>query len=306
MANEAEQSGVVFDIQHFSVHDGPGIRTNVFLKGCPIRCRWCSNPESQSPAPQVTYEERLCIGCGECAVRCPHGAARLEEGGARIDLVRCGECVGHDCLRGCYARALKLVGERMTAAEAIARALRDRGFYKDGGGVTFTGGEPFAQPAFLLELLTEAKKHGLNTAIETCLCAEWDAVGPCVPLIDVFLCDVKHVDAAKLREYTGADWGLVRDNLSRLASEGAHIVARVPVVGGFNDSEPEIAAIARFVASLGVTEMHLLPYHALGKAKYAKLDRVYSLDGVSPPDRETMSRLLEAVRAAGLKGMLNG
>lgn len=299
--------GVVFDIQHFSVHDGPGIRTNVFLKGCPIRCRWCSNPESQQFRPQMTFEERLCIGCGECARRCPRGAVKVAAGGgAAVDLAVCVGCSGHECLAGCYARALKLAGEMMSVGRVMEEVLKDREFYGAAGGATFTGGEPFSQPEFLRALLSAAKDGGVTTAVETCLCVDWECIRPCTDLIDTFLCDIKHVDAEKLRKHTGAEWLLIESNLGRLSAAGRNLVARVPVVEGFNATVEEIAAIASFVSSLGVAEMHLLPYHAFGKAKYAKLNQHYLMEETAPPGRELMADLKASAEGFSLKVVFNG
>ncbi len=299
-------TGIVFDIQHFSVHDGPGIRTNVFLKGCPIRCRWCCNPESQRFEPQMTFECKLCIGCGECARRCPHNAVTAGEGKAIVDLHKCADCTDHPCVGGCYARALKIAGKEMTVDEVLAEVLRDSGFYRDRGGVTFTGGEPFSQPAFLAALVSAAKQAGLTTAVETCLCVPWGNIEPSLAHIDTFLCDIKHVDAEKLRAFTGAEWERIRDNLSRLVENGKTVVARVPVIGGFNATQEEISAIASFAVRMGIREMHLLPYHGLGKPKYDKLERAYPMPDTSPPGRELMAELGAAAQQSGITIQYNG
>lgn len=306
MNRNSDVEGIVFDIQHFSVHDGPGIRTNIFLKGCPLRCRWCSNPESQHSAPQITFEERLCIGCGECARRCRRGATTSANGKASVDLSRCAACGAYPCLAGCYAKALKVAGRRMTVGQVITEALKDRDFYGERGGVTFTGGEPFSQPVFLAALAEAAKENGLSTAVESCLCVPWDAIAASMDRIDFFLCDMKHVDADKLYANTGADWTVIRANLSRLAEAGRVVIGRVPVIPGFNDTDAEVRAIASHAASLGIREIHLLPYHALGAAKYAKLHFSYPMAGAVVPDREKMARLRAVAEECGLTVSING
>lgn len=307
MNGNRQGAGIVFDIQRFSVHDGPGIRTNVFLKGCPLRCRWCSNPESQGFLPQMTFEERLCIGCGECGRLCPHGAASGGGNGtAEINLSRCSACPDHPCLARCHARALKIAGRRMTVEQVMEETLRDRHFYGDSGGVTFTGGEPFAQPEFLAGLAAAARGFGLSTAVESCLCVPWNHIAASMENIDFFLCDMKHAGDDKLAAFTGADGTVIRANLRRLVETGRAVVARIPVIPGFNDTEEEMEMIVSHAASLGIREIHLLPYHALGATKYARLRLPYPMVGCVVPGREVMARLREVAEKGGLSVSIGG
>ena len=254
--------GRIFDIQKFSTHDGPGIRTIVFLKGCILRCRWCCNPESQSFRIQ-----------------------RMKEAGRE-----------------------RVVGYDTTVGEVIDKVLQDRSYYRRShGGLTLSGGEAFCQEEFTYALLKEAKANGIDTAIETTACLPWNMIERQLPYLDHVLMDIKHVNSEKHEQFTSMRNELILDNAKKIAERHRDLIIRVPTIPGFNDTEEEIRAIARFAASLpGVREIHLLPYHRLGYDKYVGMDRTYGMGDVPPPTKEQMERLRRVAEAEGLRAILGG
>jgi pyruvate formate lyase activating enzyme len=265
-------SGVVFNIQRCSLHDGPGIRTTVFLKGCPLRCFWCQNPESQAGGPEVLLDRRKCTLCGACHRACPNGAVRLEGGKPvfhRGDCRGCGRCVP-----ACPNEARTISGKEMTVEEVLQEVLKDLKFYKkSGGGVTLSGGEPLAQPHFARELFRRCKREGLHTTLDTCGCAPWSSIKRVLEYVDLVLFDIKHPNAAKHAEATGRDNRLILENAKRIAKLKPMRV-RVPLIPGFNDSAETVGEIVRFAeAELGGPAIDLLPYNRLGEIKYDFLDK---------------------------------
>ncbi len=285
--------GRVFDVQRFSLHDGPGIRTTVFLKGCPARCLWCHNPESQSFAPEVLVVETRCVSCGTCKAVCPHGAPPPGSGLCTA----CGACV-----ETCPAGARRLAGRETTAAGVVAEVLRDRVFYEEsGGGVTFSGGEPLAQSEFLAALLEGCRAAGIHTAVDTCGFAPRERLLALVPLVDLFLFDVKLVDDARHRDLTGLPAAPILENLRALATVHGGVWIRVPVVPGHTDAEDDVAATASLVAGLpGVRQVSLLRYHRTGAAKARRLGREYPLDALAPPSPARLDALAALFREHGL------
>jgi pyruvate formate lyase activating enzyme len=292
-------TGRVFNVQRYSLHDGPGIRTTVFLKGCPARCLWCHNPESQAFGPEVIRVETRCASCGTCETVCPHEAPPPGSGLCTA----CGACV-----ESCPAGARELVGRETTADEVMAEVLRDRLFFQgSGGGVTFSGGEPLAQPAFLRALLALARGHGLHTAVDTCGFAPLQDLLDLVPLVDLFLFDVKLVDDDRHRELTGLPTGPILENLRALAEAHPAIWIRVPIVPGHTDDEADVAAIAALVDGLpGVEQVSLLPFHATGGAKARRLGRAAPLEALSPPPSQRMEALAGLFRERGLAVHIGG
>lgn len=264
--------GVVFDIQRYSIHDGPGIRTNVFLKGCPLKCYWCQNPESQSRQPEVLFDRSKCTRCGACVAVCAVHAVALSEDGAVIDRALCNGC--GECVRACPNDARKAVGRLMTVDEVMHHVLRDVKFYENsGGGITLSGGEPTFQPDFALALLKRSKEMGLHTAIETCGYAPWATMERLVEFVDLFLFDIKHLMPERHEEGTGRNNDLILSNARRIAAIKPMMI-RVPLIPGFNDAVEEIRATARFCrAELGSVDLELLAYNKLGESKYQRLDR---------------------------------
>ncbi len=292
--------GVVFDIKRFAIHDGPGIRTTVFLKGCPLTCACCHNPESQAPGAEVILRPGRCLRCGACLPECPTGAATLGPGGPVVDPARCLRC--GDCAEACPAGARERIGRVMTAEAVVAEIARDEPFFAEsGGGATFSGGEPLQQPDFLAGLLRLCREAGIHTALDTCGHAPWETVARVLPWTDLVLYDLKHPDDAAHRAFTGVSNATILANLRRLAASGPPVVVRVPVVPGFNDDDATARALAALLAELETRPpVELLPYHQLGADKYARLGREAPLPDTPPPNRARLAAFAGALRGRGL------
>jgi pyruvate formate lyase activating enzyme len=292
--------GTVFDIQRFSVHDGPGIRTTVFLKGCTLRCFWCQNPEGISPKPEIMFYPDRCIYCGNCLLTCPTGAHVVKEDSHVFLREKCNVC--GECVQTCYAGALVLVGREMTVDEVMEEVLRDKVFYEtSGGGVTLSGGDPVVQCAFSRALLGKCKDVGLHTAIETAANNHWRSLALLLPVTDSVMMDIKHVDQEKHESATGVSNGKILENAVRLSKTGKPLIIRVPIIPGFNDSIGEIEAIAKFVREFpNLQYLELLPFHRLGEGKYSALGLKYRASHLVTPTRDKMRELAEASRKQGI------
>jgi pyruvate formate lyase activating enzyme len=266
---------MIFNIQRFSTHDGKGIRTVIFYKGCPLRCLWCSNPEGISYGYSLMYDKRICKGFGEC-IRAEGRAIRKVSGGILIDRAR----ISHpETLKDiCPSRALTVAGEEKSVAELLQEIEKDRPFYRDGGGVTLSGGEPLSHSDEVIPLLRELQKRKIPVDIETSLHVPWEKIEASLGLVDTFLADLKHIDNIKFRMYTGGNARLVTDNLEKLVTRGARIILRIPVIPGFNHTEREMFRMIDYAALLGIREIHFLPYHTLGMEKYKMLGQRYHFD----------------------------
>lgn len=274
-------TGLIFDIQRFSIHDGPGIRTTVFLKGCPVSCLWCHNPESRSAAPQIAFYKSKCIGCGRCASACPHGA--ILETVTRLDRSLCRVCGA--CAEKCPTEALQLVGRRVTVDEVVDAVMRDEPFYRtSGGGVTLSGGEPLHQTEFCVELLRACREKGLHTCVDTTGYGTWEKLAALAELTNLFLYDIKAVDMGKHERLCGVGNQVILENARKLVDSGAAVIFRAPLVPGLNDSPEDLRALAEFVLSLpGDQRLELMPYHSIGAGKYEALGMEYALPDLEPP-----------------------
>lgn len=271
--------GIVLNIQKYSVHDGPGIRTNIFLKGCPLRCRWCCNPESQAAEPELGYNIEKCLGCGSCASACAHGALALSQSG--VELAR-DLCVldRQSCVTACRAQALTAYGRARTVDGVLGEVEQDGMFYsRSRGGLTLTGGEPLAQPQFTLALLREAKRRRIHRAMETSGVASEAVILKSAAQLDYLLMDIKSMDDIRHREFTGVPNAGILSNLGKVRAvfPKLPIHIRTPVIPGFNDNEADIRRIAEFAASLGALRYELLAYHYMGRQKYKFIGRTYPM-----------------------------
>jgi pyruvate formate lyase activating enzyme len=271
--------GTVFDIQHYCVNDGPGIRTMIFFKGCPLRCLWCQNPESISPAPQVAFHRERCIACEECRKVCPRSAIDLPRE-HRIDWSRCDNC--GLCAGVCTAEALEMIGKKMTVLEVVSEVKKDNAFYqRSGGGVTISGGEPTLQYEFLIELLKELKRDDYHVVLETCGFLKWERLELLAQMVDMFYLDVKGVDPALHKEQTGVENRIILSNARRLVEGGSRVVFRIPLIPGMNEGSEQIASLDRFLSEARATEIHLLPYHRFGEDKLSRIDTCQQPLGIS-------------------------
>jgi len=297
---------MIFNLQRYSLHDGPGIRTTVFLKGCPLRCRWCHNPESQDPRRELLLYPERCIGCGACLAHCPHGAVREVEKRLLTDRSRCRAC--GSCVPSCAAGARALTGREVTPDTVLAEIEKDLVFYDtSGGGVTFSGGEPLAQPHFLEEMLTRCRERGIHTAVDTCGFASRETIGAVARYTDLFLYDLKLMDEGRHREHTGVSNRPVLENLAFLADHHLRVIVRFPLVAGVNDDEANVHATGRFVASLPeIRRVSILPYHHTARAKYERLGRPYRPGTDGPPSDAVVMRTRAILEEYGLGVTIGG
>ena len=300
-----QEKGVVFDIQRFSVNDGPGIRTIVFLKGCPLSCLWCCNPESQRKEPDVMYDAKKCVGCGKCMKACVHGAI----GPGNTTWVDRSKCVGcGECVNVCPTGALTLKGEVMTVSEVIHVLRRDAHYFrKSGGGITLSGGEPLMQWKYARELLKACKAQGWDTAIETTGYGSEEAIEAVIPYLDLVLLDCKSTDPVVHKRVTGVSNELIQKNARKIVSMANKVIIRVPTIPTVNASEEEFHRIAEYAKSLGVDTVHVLPYHTLGQSKYEMLGKAYAMGyEIKSLPREEAAVYQQVVESHGLKCMVGG
>lgn len=303
----ADSIALVSNVQRYCVHDGPGIRTVVFFLGCPLRCRWCQNPEALERAPVLLFNEGICVGCGACVEACPERANVLgEDGKMDLDRSKCRTC--GDCVGSCHFKARQLSGKPWSVPALLEEIRKDRVvFANSGGGLTLSGGEPLMNPDFVSLLLRECSREGIHSAIETCGSLPWSHFAQVLPWVDLFLYDIKLMESASHERWTGSGNRLILENARRLASLGKRIIVRVPLIPGVNDEEGEFAAIARFAAEdLGLGELHILPFHQIGSSKYELVGRDYQLRELEEDNEKGIDRCRRIAEALGLRVSVGG
>lgn len=298
--------GHVFEIERFAIHDGPGIRTVVFMKGCPLSCLWCSNPESQELKPEITQNPSFCIGCGSCIKACPENAISSSDEGITRDITKCTNC--GKCAEACYSGALTLVGKTYTVEELVKEISVDEAFYfQSGGGVTFSGGEALMQGEFLYKAAKACRERRYHTCIETTGFASWNTISKAAPFINLFLYDFKHMDNEKHLEYTGQRNEQILENFIKLIKTGADIIARFPVIPGYNDDENNILQMISFLKkNYNKKRIDLLPYHNLGSTKYKSLGIPYELKDLVPPKEEYIENIAQIFINEGFSPRIGG
>ncbi len=297
----------VSEIQRFCVHDGPGIRTTVFFQGCPLRCKWCQNPETISPKPVVLYNRSLCAGCGSCLERCPYGAVRVGlDGTVTTDAEKCTRC--GECCKECWFTARKMSSRLYTVDELFAEVVKDESVFRhSGGGITISGGEPLLHEEFNLQLLRRCREAGFTTAVETASLVPKQTILNFVPLVDTFLCDLKLFTREKHMEWTGMPNEIILDNLRTVTDVHPNVVIRVPLIPGVNDTDEEFGAMMRFAASLRhINSVHLLPFHQLGAGKYELAGMDYCLWEMPEDNEERVQACRVIAERAGFRVSVGG
>ena len=292
---------LVLSITRMTVHNGPGLRTLILFKGCPLRCCWCSTPESQKTEPEIGVYPAKCIQCGLCVPACPVHAVSLVDGKPVIDRVLCTVC--GKCAEACNAQAIVVLGHRMTVAQIVTEVLKDELVFKySRGGVTISGGEPLFMPGFALKLLKALKEAGINTGVDTCGQIPWSGLEPVLPYVDFFLWDIKHMDPKQHKQLTGVSNELILSNARKVSDRHVPLYIRIPLIPGCNDSEANIRATAEFSKGLAsVVEVGIMPLHHLGKSRYESLDRPYPIEGLALIPEEQLQKTKELIESYGLK-----
>lgn len=299
----SELSAVIFDIQRFCLHDGPGIRTTVFFKGCPLRCKWCHNPESLTQIQQLSYRAHKCVFCGACAGVCVAGVHCFEHGAHSVGFAKCGQC--GNCVQVCCYGALELLGSRKTLTELIASVMIDKPYFEGGGGVTLSGGEPMMQPIFAVAFTQKLHKQGVHVAMETCGYAPESVFEEIEPYIDLFLFDYKATGEKKHAELTGVDNRRILSNLEMLNKAGKQIILRCPIIPELNDTEEHFRRIADISKQFAaITGVEILPYHNMGETKRLQIGTKASLLKISPATDSDKRSWLETLHKFGCTASL--
>lgn len=298
----------VIDIQRYSIHDGDGIRTSIFFKGCPLRCAWCHNPESQQKRPELLWNREKCTGCGWCETICPQKAIVMERGVPVLNREKCTGC--GNCVVECLESARSLSGESKTVRQLLEAGEKDQMFYEEsGGGVTLSGGEVMAVQPFeeIVELCRGFFEKGISVFIDTSGFASWERFDSILPYVTAFLYDIKAMDPETHQKWVGVDNKLILDNLRKLSAAGADIRLRLPLVSGINDSREQIEAVLKLLqGGIHVRKIHLLPYHDIGKNKYTRLGRDYDEAAMAPPTPEHLEELAKILRQTGVPVVIGG
>lgn len=291
---------LLFNIQRFCLHDGPGIRTVIFLKGCPLSCKWCSNPESQSFFPELIYKEITCIKCGVCVTKCPEKALLTRNDHLEINRDKCNLC--GICVENCCTKSMEISGQYLNLESILETIFKDRSYYDTShGGVTLSGGEALAQKKFCNSILTRLKQENIHTAVETCGYVDTQTIVDMIPLIDLFLFDIKHFNPTSHIQGTGKDNQMILDNLNLLVSSGASVTIRYPLIPGFNSDQKALCGVAELMKNLGLNEIDILPYHRLGSEKYKNLGRIYEMSQIVPPEQETLLDVKDYLLKKGIQ-----
>lgn len=301
-----ELTGKIFDIKRYAIHDGPGIRTTVFLKGCPLSCKWCHNPEGLQSAPKITYEFKRCIGCGECIEGCPEAAVSMTAAGIATDLHRCKGC--GVCADLCPACARELTEKIVTPGQLLEIIEKDAIFYDEsGGGATFSGGEPLLQADFLIEVLDECGRLEIHRAVDTSGYSDKATLGAVAQRTELFLFDLKLIDSKRHKQLTGVSSKTILDNLTFLHNLGADITIRIPLIPEVNDDRDNINQICDFLTALPkIRNVHILPYHNIQKNKYTRLGMPYESDDIVEPDSDRLALPLKQLKDRGFQASLGG
>ena len=299
--SNGEPKGLIFKIQRFSIQDGPGIRTTVFLKGCPLRCEWCSNPESQNNFPEILHRNQQCRGCGACVEACPQKAIQLKGSVSVIDRQRCDLCM--ECVTACPNDVLQISGDYQSLDKVVEEVSKDELFYRNsGGGVTLSGGEPLQQPDFAYQLLKSCKERSLHTTVDTCGFANWEVLEKFLEVTDLFLFDLKHLDTDQHQRFTAVGNELILSNLKRiLERKQSRVWIRIPIISDFNDSESYVTHLATSLDPMTVEKVSLLGYHEWGKPKYGLLGRAYPSEGKTAVDEDYLQHLKQIMEQTGLE-----
>nr|WP_066821907.1 trans-4-hydroxy-L-proline dehydratase activase [Clostridium tepidiprofundi] len=293
------------NIQKYSIHDGPGIRTTVFLKGCPLNCWWCHNPESQLNNCEIMFWKDKCKLCGACIKVCPQGAIEIKDNKLITDKNKCNVC--EKCVDFCIHNAREIVGQKMNTSQLMKEIQKDEVFYNEsGGGVTFSGGEPLQQHEFLSYMLDECRKKGIHTAVDTSGFTSWDILSKIADKTDLFLYDIKHMDDDKHKKYTGVSNKIILDNLKKLSLRHNNISVRMPIIPDINDDYENLNRTKEFLSTINVTQINLLPYHKIGIDKYNRIFKEYKLLNIEEPSKEKMSEILKSFCELGIKVKIGG
>jgi pyruvate formate lyase activating enzyme len=296
---EQDKKGLIFNTQSYSIHDGPGIRTTIFLKGCPLRCHWCSNPESQSPQSEIMLFDRKCIKCGKCIETCPKKAITVVNDTRTVNWAICNQCL--QCAEVCPAEAIERVGNYMSQEELVAQIEKDRPYFENsGGGVTFSGGEPLMQWEFLLGVLKKCKEKNIHTALETCGHVAGDIFQEVLRYVDLVLYDLKHLDPVRHKEGTGVTNRLILENLEKISQGNIRFWLRVPLIPGFNDSPEYIKTLGEFASETRAEKISLMPFHCWGEGKYERLGKIYRYKGVPDGTVEEAEKLKKILEGFGV------
>jgi pyruvate formate lyase activating enzyme len=293
-------TGFIFDIKKYAIHDGPGIRTTVFFKGCPLQCQWCQNPESWKKEPELGLRTDRCVRCGRCVEVCPRQATTMIDGLPSTDPSKCSLC--GECVDACMTGAREIIGRKISVGQVMTEIEKDIVFYEQsGGGVTFSGGEPLMQPRFLLMLLIQCQLQRIHTAVDTSCYVKPAFLGKISEKTDLFLCDIKHMDSDMHKRFTGVENNLILDNIKRLSEAGKEIIIRIPIIPGFNDDKTNIEATAKFTTSLShISRIELLPYNRGGIEKSARLSSDFKLMQAETPNGDKISSTAKILKKYGL------